>query len=69
MAANQSAKQSARNLALLQPPKTGRDRKPLHRQILPARSPYPDIGSVTSVCLNTCQPAARIVSVFVGDGI
>jgi hypothetical protein len=24
---------------------------------------------VTSVCLNTCQPAARIVSVFVGDGI
>jgi hypothetical protein len=24
---------------------------------------------VTSVCRNTCQPAARIVSVFVGDGI
>ena len=24
---------------------------------------------MTSVCRNTCQPAARIVSVFVGDGI
>src|SRR5437879_2810267 len=27
------------------------------------------ICSVTSVWLNTCQPAARIASVFVGDGI
>src|SRR5438128_6930382 len=27
------------------------------------------IGSVISVCRSTCQPAARIVSVFVGDGI
>jgi hypothetical protein len=24
---------------------------------------------VTSVCVNTCQPAARIASVFFGDGI
>ena len=27
------------------------------------------IGSVTSVCPNTCQPEARIVSLFVGNGI
>src|SRR5438128_11899372 len=27
------------------------------------------IGPVTSVCRNTCQPAARIATVFVGDGI
>src|SRR5436309_5357428 len=27
------------------------------------------IGSVISVCRNTCQPAAHIATVFVGDGI
>ena len=27
------------------------------------------IGPVTSVCRSTCQPAARIATVFVGDGV
>ena len=27
------------------------------------------IGSATSVCRNTCQPAARVAAAFVGDGI